>query len=161
MSEQNNSTGRWQRRLLVASLALNLIILGAIAGLALSGGPKDGPPRFDLTAGPVTRAMDDDRRDRVREALRDSGAFRPGNRAQIRADMETLLTSLRAETFDEESFRAALSRQRARLQDGQETVLDAVTNEISDMSLEERSAFADRLEQYMQNRGGPRPGRDG
>jgi len=160
MSEQKTTAGRWQKRLLVGSLALNLIIVGAIAGLALSGGPKGGPSRLDLTAGPITRAMESEQRDNVRHALRDSNVFRPANRAQMREDMQALLMTLRAETFDEESFRAALNRQRERLQTGQETVLNAVTNEIADMSLEQRTAFADRLEQHLRFRGGPHGGRD-
>ncbi len=149
MTDQTPPAGRWQRRLLVASLALNLLIVGAVVGLAVSGGSKGGPQRFDLTAGPVTRAMEPERRDRVRDALRDSDVFRPANRAEMRADTQALLTTLRAATFDEDAFRAALTRQRARLQAGQEAVLNAVTREISEMSVEERTEFADRLEQQL------------
>ena len=158
MSDQTPPTGRWQRRLLVASLALNLLIVGAIIGLLVSGGPKGGPQRFDLTSGPVTRAMEPERRDRIRDALRDSEVFRPSNRADMRADMAAILSTLRAASFDEDAFRSALTRQRARLQAGQEAVLAAVSAEISDMSAEERAAFADRLEEQL--RRGPAP-RDG
>ena len=160
MAENTTSSGKWQKRVLVASLALNLLVIGAVAGLAISGGTKGPPSRFDLTAGPITRAMEGDRRDRVRDALRDSDAFRPATRAQMRADMEVLLETLRAETFDADGFRDALSRQRSRLRAGQEAALNAVTVEIADMSLQERSAFADRLERYLRDRSGARSDRD-
>jgi len=155
MSEDTPKTHRWQRILLVASLALNLAIVGIVAGVALGGGPKDRMQRFDLTVGPLTRAMEDDRRDAVRRALRDSGAFRPADRTNIRADFVALLDTLRSQDFDESAFRDVLTRQQQRLRGGQTAVMDAVTDQIKDMSEAERAAFADRLEENL--RRGPRP----
>lgn len=155
MSTDTPKTRRWQRILLVASLALNLAIVGVVAGVTLGGGPKDRMQRFDLTVGPLTRAMDEDRRDAVRSALRDSGSFRPADRTNIRADFSTLLDTLRRDDFDESAFRDVLTRQQQRLQGGQAAVMDAVTDQIKDMSESERAAFADRLEENL--RRGPRP----
>lgn len=144
---------RWGRILLVGSLALNLLIVGIVAGAMLKGGPKGGAPRFDLTIGPLTRAMDDSQRDAVRQALRESGAFRPADRSNMRADMAAMVASLRADSFDPEGFRAVLSRQRARLQAGQEAAIDAVVTSLEGMSAQDRASFADRLEEQLR----PRP----
>ncbi|WP_439141873.1 periplasmic heavy metal sensor [Pseudooctadecabacter sp.] len=157
MSDTPPKPRNWTKRLLVASLALNLLVAGVLAGAVLSGGPKGGLQRFDLTAGPLTRAMDGPRREALRDALRDSGAFRASDRRNIRADMTVLIETVRSDTFDEAAFRAALMRQRDRLQAGQAAVIEAVAAQIQDMSREEREAFADRLENQL--RRGPGAGR--
>lgn len=154
MANEGTKTGRWRHILLVASLGLNLAVIGLVVGVVLNGGPRNAPPRFDLTAGPLTRAMEGERRDALREALRDSDAFRRADRSEIRADMRAVLASLRAEQFDQSAFRAALTRQRQRLQAGQDAVLDAVLAQIDDMTPQERAGFADRLEDQLR-RGSP------
>lgn len=155
MTQTVKTPRNWTRIVLVVSLALNLAVVGMVAGFAFSGGPKGGPARFDLTAGPLTRAMDDDMRGDLRRVLRDSPAFERRNRGEMRADMVELVAVLRAEAFDSAAFRDALTRQRERLQQGQETVLAVVTEQISTMTPDERRAFADRLEAQLR-RGEPR-----
>lgn len=160
MANDGAKTGRWRRILLVASLGLNLAVIGLVVGVALSGGPRNAPSRFDLTAGPLMRAMDSERRGAVREALRESGAFRHVDRSEIRSDMQVILATLRAEQFDETAFRAALIRQRQRLQAGQDAILDAVTAQIDDMSAQERAGLAERLEEQLRRRPPDRERRD-
>lgn len=160
MAEMTPKSSRLQKRLLVLSLALNFVFVGLVAGAFVMGGAKGAPQRFDLTAGPMTRAMDDDQRAAMRTALRESGAFRLGDRAQMRVDSRALLDAVRADTFDGTAFREALDRHRARLNAGQAAVLDALTQQIAEMTVEERDAFADRLEAQMQRQGGPRQPRN-
>lgn len=147
MAEKQKKSGRVQRGLLIGSLALNLLVVGIVAGTYFTDGGPKRPHRIDLTVGPLTRAMDEDRRDAVGDALRASGAFERQGRSAIREDMQVLLATLRADVFDETAFRDALSRQRARLQSGQDAVLDAITGQIEEMGPQERAAFADRLEE--------------
>lgn len=158
MSHENTKTPKLQRMLLVGSLALNLAVIGIAAGIAFSGGGKDRLQRFDLTVGPLTRAMNADRRAAVRDTLRESGAFRPEDRSSMGRDMNALLEALRSDQFDEPAFRDVLMRQRERLQSGQAVVVDAVAAQVMDMSLEERAAFADRLQEQL--RRGPSPRND-
>lgn len=155
MTEQTTKSNRWKQILLVVSLGLNLAVIGLVVGMMATGGPRNGPARYDLTVGPLTRAMEGERREAVRDALRDSGVFRPADRSNMRQDVRAILETLRADDFDPSAFKDALGRQRARLQRGQSAVLDAVAAQIADMSLEERAAFADRVEQQMR-RDGPR-----
>lgn len=159
MTNTRTKTHRWQRILLVASLALNLAVAGVFVGIALQGGPKDRMQRIDLTVGPLTRAMDEDRRLALRTAVRDSGEFRPMDRDALRADMLTLVDELRADEFNADAFRENLLRQRTRLQSGQDVVLSAILDEISDMSMEERAAFADRFLEQLRNTQRPPPSR--
>lgn len=149
MAKEETKAGRWRHILLVVSLGLNLAVVGLVVGVVLNGGPRNAPPRFDLTVGPLTRALEGERRGAVREALRESGAFQRVDRSEIRADVQAILATLRAEQFDQTAFRAALSRQRQRLQAGQDAVLDAVTAQIEDMTTQERAEFANRLEEQV------------
>lgn len=155
MTNDTSKPNRGLRIALVLSLALNLAVAGLVAGAYFSGGHKGGAQRFDLSVGPLTRAMDSESREAVRDALRDSGAFQMRDRRAIRADMDLLVQTLRAETFDEAAFRDAVTRQRRRLEEGQNAVLDAVSSQIKTLSQQERADFADRLESQMR-RNGPR-----
>jgi len=161
MAELTPKSARLQKRLLVLSLGLNFVVIGLVAGMFFMGGTQGGAQRFDLTAGPITRAMDTDHREALRTALRESGAFRRVNRQQMRTDVMALLDVVRADTFDETAFKDVLARQRARLAEGQAAVLDALTQQISDMTLDERAAFADRLEEQMQRPAPQRQPRQG
>ncbi len=158
MSNGNDKSRVWMRRALVASLAVNLLVLGVVAGSVVRDGPPRGGPRFDLTAGPVLRAMDESDREAVRAALRTTDVFRPNTRDAMREDMELLLDVLRAPDFDRAAFTEAMSRQRVRLQSGQDAALEAVTNQIDAMSAEARAAYADRLAEQV--RRGPPSRRD-
>jgi uncharacterized membrane protein len=155
VAKEQAKSKRLQRFMLVGSLALNLLIIGVVVGFALSGGKPGQGQRFDLTVSPLTRAMEGERRDAVRDSLRNSGAFERDDRSGMRRDMGALLAALRADEFDDVAFRAVLLRQRDRLRTGQETVLAAVSAQIDNMSASERAAFADRLEEQMR-RGSPR-----
>lgn len=157
MTIEKTKTPNWKRILFVASLALNLAVIGVLVGVAINGGPKERLQRFDLTVGPLTRAMDEGRRDAVRNQLRESGAFRPSDREDMRRDAAALLDTLRADTFDAQAFSDLMARQRVRVDQGQVVMLDAVTAQIAQMDAAERSDFADRIEGQMRR---PRPPRN-
>lgn len=146
MSDINQNQSRLMRIALIVSLALNLCVIGAIAGFALSGGGSERMQRFDLTVGPLTRALDPDRRAAIRDDLRTRGVFGPDNRQAMRRDLVSLIDVLRSDQFDSAAFGIILERQRDRLQASQLVVVDAITAQISGMSDEDRAAFADRLE---------------
>lgn len=153
-------SSRFRKGLLVLSLAMNLIFIGVVAGMFVFGHAKGPSQRFDLTAGPMTRAMDNEHRAALRQALHDSGVFRREDRARLRADAASLLDVIRAETFDSTVFRATLDRRRARLNQGQMAVLDALTQQVSEMSAAERGEFADRLEEQLRRQPPSRQSQD-
>jgi len=149
MSEQKTKARNWQRILLVASLAVNLAVVGIVAGTVFGGGSSERLQRFDLSVGPLTRAMEDTHREAVRNQLRESGAFRAANRNGMRRDASILLDTLRAEMFDAQAFVDIMARQRTRQDQGQSVVLEAVTAQISLMDTTERRAFADRIQEQL------------
>jgi len=149
MSTEPNKGRKW---LLIASLTLNLLVVGAVIGALIKGGPDNRQSRFDLTAGPILRAMPADERDALAAALRENGVFKPGDRMAIRADMDALVEVMKAEDFDADAFRETVSRQRVRLQAGQDVVVETIVTQIEGMSPEVRAEFAQRLEEQLRRR---------
>lgn len=150
-------SGRGLRVALGISVALNLLVVGLVAGAVLrDGGPRERMVR-DLDLGPFTEAFRDADRDALRRdfvarmpALRDM-------RAAMREDFQALLAVLRTEPFDAAAAQAILENQRGRMQArvdlGQELILDR----LAAMTPEDRAAFADRLERRLRHGGGPGP----
>lgn len=154
---------RWMRLALVASLTLNLLVLGLIVGAKVSGqsgkdfdprGPERGAIR-DLGFGPIAKALDrKDRRDIGRAFRKEGGSFKE-NHAMLERDFEAMLQILRQDTFDATAFEATMAQQADRLRKRGETLRKLVIDQISTMSTEDRKAFADRLESAIE-----RPERD-
>ncbi len=137
-------------------LALNLGVVGVVAGVALRhDGPGGGFVR-DLGFGPFSAALAPNDREALRAAfLAKVPEWRDMRRA-MRTDAAGLLTALRAVPFDPDALRDAMqnqqSRNEKRLELGQALILDRILT----MTPDERAGFADRLEQALSRR----PGQD-
>ena len=147
----------WIKATLFVSVALNLIIVGLVAGAFLRGGPSGPSARVSQDfALPFTRALsNEDRRDvgrNIRATLRE----RDGNespRAARRADFEATVAAIRAEPFDRQVFIAAMERQAQRGAAFALAGREALATHLASMSAEERDAYADRVEEIGQRRG--------
>jgi uncharacterized membrane protein len=144
-------SGRWVRMALAISLAINLGIVGIVAGAMFrdDGPMHSGHMTRDLGFGPFTEALSKDDRAELRRAfLAKLPEMRDGRRA-MREDIGALLAQLRATPFDAAGLRAAFDRQNqrnaARLELGQQLIFDLVVG----MTDEARQAFAGRLEQSL------------
>lgn len=144
---------RWMGPALAVSLALNLLVAGAVAGAWMSGHRQDEVRRVavDRMIGrtPFVAALDpDDRREVLRELRREAEPL-ARNRADLRARLDALLDALRAETFDRAQIEALIAEQRQigarRMEIGEAALIDR----IAAMSLEERRAYADRLDRSI------------
>lgn len=149
-----NGSSRWMRVLLVASLALNLLIIGVFLGAMFIGGGHHGhhAPGLDRVGGPLTRALGpDDRRAigrQMRQAYQDG---RPG-RAQQKAAFDAVITALQQEPFDRAEVDARMQDMRsfvqARLALGQTLLLDR----LEQMTPSDRAAYAERLAEQLNKR---------
>ena len=143
--------GGWMRAALIASLALNLGIVGMVAGAFFKNG---GPPHRDAMVrdvgfGAFTEALSKEDRAALRRAfLANAPEFRDGHRG-MREDFNDLLAQLRAEPFDPAALRTVVERQQARNSErlvlGQALIIDLLVA----MSPDARQDFADRLEQSL------------
>ncbi|MEL6585294.1 MAG: periplasmic heavy metal sensor [Pseudomonadota bacterium] len=142
------------RILLYASLALNLLVVGAVAGAVLFGdGRRSSDGREGRGArpfdGPIVvgfaRGLDRETRRALGRRLAQDPALR-AQRDALAAGRLALASTARADPFDADALRAAFSAQ----QDAQAGLialgLDALVETIATLSPEEREAFAASLE---------------
>lgn len=145
--------GRWLRRALFVSVAVNLLVVGSVVGLMLTHGHRDGwqARGGDRGAGfaRYVRALSPEDRAALRDAYRagrggDDGGDR---RAAWRVDQADLLAELRADPFDPGAVGAVFERQITRMSAGMARGQSLLLDRIAAMSAAQRAAFADRLEQ--------------
>ncbi|TCO73981.1 periplasmic heavy metal sensor [Rhodovulum euryhalinum] len=152
-------TRTWVRVALVASLALNVLILGVVGGAVLNKG-RDHPPRTAFAPGeygPYGRALADTDRAALRAALKAEAPRLRENRAAVRQGFRDLLAALRAEPYEHARVVAVVQAQQARVQDQAALVQSLTLDRVGAMSGADRAAFADRLERVLR-RGPPRGG---
>ena len=143
---------KWMRRILIASLAVNL----GVAGLALGSLWHDGPDgRGDMARnlgfGPYDAALRPEDRKALRSALRSKTGDLKAALAEFPADVDAIIVALRAEPFDPAALDAAMSSQRdhfaARMKLGSETMRDY----LAGLAQKDRLDFAGRLEERLQH----------
>lgn len=143
-------TSRWTRVLLIGSLTLNLLVIGIVAGGALSVARH--PPRAaisDITLGTFTEALSPEDREALRLAAEaESLGIREMHRA-AGEDFRALIAAVRAEPWDEAAARAAIAayglRAQERLAAGERLMLQR----LAAMGPLGRRAFAERLEDTL------------
>lgn len=145
--------GPWTRTILIGSLVLNLVLLGAIAGAGLNHRmAPEGRMASDGGLGLLYDALprDDQRalRRSVLAELRDRGPIR----GEMVADTRALLAALRSDPFDRAAAAAALDRQRARASGFIEAGTARMLDHVASLPPEARQAYADRLEETIRRR---------
>ena len=145
----------WLRWVCAVSVALNLLVLGTLAGAALGHRPHmHNRAAPEVGFGPLTDALSPGDRRALRKAFLAAAPDFGDMRRMARRDFDALLSVLRAETWDAEAARLLAGRQSERTIDrvdlGQRLLLD----HIGTMDLSERRAFADRLETVLAGRRG-------
>lgn len=153
----------WLRVVLFASLAMNLLIVGLVAGAAFRGGPfRDGGPGGREPVTPYTRAFEEDQRKDLRRAL--ARAFvgaRDGTRSEITLAYREALGLLRADPYDADAMRAVLRKQAELSDTRRRKGEDVLGSYLAGMTVEERRAYADRLEAEIVRFGRKRGDHDG
>lgn len=138
------------RVVMVLSLALNIAVVGAVAGLAISGRINDGPPqRLMFDFGPVSRALDPSDRREIGHKMRRNGA-RPHDRDEQRAKLSDLAAALRSEPFNVERVAQELNAFNSRSEKVQQDAQAAFLAHLASMSKEARVRLADRIEAGLQ-----------
>lgn len=138
---------RWLRRgVLTVSLALNLLVVGVLAGALWQRGgwPPEAAGRPSAPA--YLAALEPADRAALREGWRAQGPDMRRLRAERRNDMAALVASLRAEPFDPASLEAALAAQASRLAERQALSRALLAERVAAMTPAERAAYADRLQ---------------
>lgn len=140
---------RW---LLIASLTLNLLVVGAVVGTALrvAGGGRMLPPaERSLGFGPWSGGLDRDDYRALRRGFEQSGRDPREGRAAEMADRQALIAALRAEPFDPSTLDAIAARMQARTLERLDLGQRLIRAHVVAQSPEARRAIADRLERHM------------
>jgi uncharacterized membrane protein len=138
----------WIKVALTVSLALNLGLVGMLAGLATRT-MRDGSV---VTA--AIAALPDKDRSALRREARDSFRAMRGHAASNEARMQ-LLAALTADEFDPVAFETALAAGRTHLAEMGSQMQARVTARVAKMSLEERRAYAVELRGRLERRKPP------
>ncbi|MGR3374262.1 periplasmic heavy metal sensor [Pseudooceanicola nanhaiensis] len=143
---------RWQKVLLALSLAVNLLIVVAVASFVLThdGDRRHRPPRVDQMGGPLTGALSrEDRREIGRALWRSYRDGRP-SRADMRAELADVIAALRREPYDPAVVEQSLQKQLEFAVERQELGQRLLRERLAAMTPAERAAFADRLEEGLE-----------
>ncbi|MBR9652866.1 periplasmic heavy metal sensor [Thalassovita aquimarina] len=151
---KNGSPRLWPRIVLFASLALNLAVLGMAVGAFMRFGPPgDGRPvRADQVAGVYTYALAPEDRRRIGRAFFREHRDALPSREAMKSDFNAMVAALRAHPFEADTAAAILQRQLEFGQKRAELGHRLLLQHLSEMSDEDRSAYADRLEGALQKR---------
>jgi uncharacterized membrane protein len=152
---------QWSKLILVASLGLNLVVVGLVAG-AWSNGPKRGERGGGASwvSGPFGRALSDEDRKALGEAFRKNPEHRERlgkRRGEMRRIGIEIAGALRAEPFDPAALEALFEKQAQMGVELQQSGQQALMDRITAMTPEARASFADRLEKAVK-RGRPSKG---
>ena len=143
--EPTKSPRRWVRWLLIGSLALNLIVVGVVAGAAwrFAGHGRDGGKAPPPIGALLYRDLDRDTRNALRSAVEgDHESFR----ARRMAEVVTVVTLLRADPFDPAALEGALQDHAARRSSFHQSVQVAWLSQVREMTAQERASYAADLE---------------
>ncbi|MCF6445108.1 periplasmic heavy metal sensor [Nereida sp. MMG025] len=143
----------WLKVVLVVSLALNLLVVGVIAGGAIAGRKGDDPRADRRTEAPsgfmaITRALPKQDRRAIGQqlrSLRQQDTRDPQTRARRDAQIAAWVGLLEADVFDLETARGLASDQVAAAQTRRARAQDVALDYIAQMPPEARQAVADRL----------------
>lgn len=156
MSEMNAKilglSARWARRLLVLSLVVNFLILGAVVGLGMrkDDGKTRGVGRH--VVGEITQIIGEDRRPEAKRILEDRRGNQRRFRAQRREDWRAVADLIDQPDFDADTLRAMLNRQADVHHEARRASLDPLVRVVALMTAEERAAFSARIRSFVDQR---------
>ena len=144
--------GRRLRLALIASLAVNLLVIGVLAGGAWRSKQfEPGPPgQPDIRA--LWHAMPREARSELRERSRERGPMgerpsREERRERAAAMNASLLAALRSEPFDPAQFAALMQGDRDALQQRIDAANAAFAAQLAALTPAQRAEMADELEE--------------
>lgn len=154
---------RWTKYLLIGSLAINLAVVGLVAGFLLRA-PDKGPHPMNLPIEgfrAIAEAMPAAERDALRAAYREKRREIGATRRSLKALDVAFFEALRAEGFTSDQLTQVLDDRAEVWQRFGDTARAVLISRIAEMTPEDRVAFADRLEMtYRKDRRPKGPGRD-
>ena len=151
LHQGTGSTRRWVKILLALSLGLNMLIIGAVGGMAIShwNGSMPQPNIRDMSYGLYTRALSPEDRKAIGQALRSEAGTIQENMPRIREQYRALLVALRADRYDKQRVHQLVMDQQKMMLGRQKAGQRLFLEHIDAMSPKARRDFAARLERAL------------
>ncbi|MDE0111114.1 MAG: periplasmic heavy metal sensor [Albidovulum sp.] len=147
----------WLRILLICSLSLNLLIVGAAIGAVFKW--RGGPPRFEIAGNcgsggmtAIVRAMERSERAAIRDAFEAGGFGRDFRRAATQDDIDGLIQILNSDPFDADGLKSILQVRSEQLAKELELGHGIIFDRISSMPEDQRRRLAERIEDKRDHR---------
>jgi len=138
----------WIKYALVASLGVNVLVVGLMVGAVLRDGSGRGrPDRAAISLGlrPYYRALDKAERRDLRQTIKDNPSEFRAKRGKFAKHLKNLSIALKAEPFDLQAVANVLAAQAdvvsVNIAFGQKILLERIVA----MSPQQRALFAERL----------------
>lgn len=147
-------SGRFVRYCLIASLALNLLVVGIFVG-AIAGHDRrsHGWNPAGMSVRPLINALPDAERSVLIDRLREARKSESGDAgAEIRRNVELLASAIEADPYDAEAVLSAFQEQRETFGRLGEKGHSAIVDVISELSLEDRIALAEAFRENALSR---------
>ena len=155
MDDSKARTPRRMKIALVVSLAINVLVIGAVVG-AMSHGGRDPSKREarnndNAAIGIYGRALEKSDRRAIGGRLRDG---RNAGGREIRAELGALAQQasemLKQTPFDKSAFADLLRTQQGLIKGRSDAMQDALVEHIASMEPEQRAAYAERLQEVLE-----------
>jgi uncharacterized membrane protein len=143
---------RWIKIVLGLSLAANLAVAGLVAGAALRGPPKGPRTGVSGYATAYIKALPREDRHAIIEKVRKSGGQGRLSGDERRALFDEMLAALRAPELDRIVITDVLNKQKAASLGAQSGVQEQWVALVAQMSVEERLAYADAVQEVLDRR---------
>ncbi len=165
MNETTNSVRRipiW----LLASLALNFLLVGFVIGQLPHGAPKEPPPKhmgppagpgagfFLPPIGKVASQLSEETRQKFRENMLEARPELRNLRREMGEARREAFQVATADPFDLEAFEAALARHQELQSETQAIAQQAIVAFMQDLSAEQRQEFVSALQFAVENEDG-------
>lgn len=144
----------WSKIALIGSLAVNLLVVGLVAGAfaRFDGGPSPHGDRGSMGMGAYIKALPPAKQDQVRAASGFFGENRKASMREMREKRNNFEQMLLAQPFSEEAARAAIREHNAFALGFNDRLQDALVTAVADLSEAERKEFADQVKTAREKR---------
>ena len=151
MGERVQGRQRWIKAALIASVTLNLLVAGVVAGGMLGRDRFDGraPQAGDMLLGPLGAAFSRQDRAEMRQGAERIGVDLGTMRNSLRTDVETLISLVEADPWNPDAVQAHLTQMRARGDQRARLGEQVMLQRLGAMSAQERHDYAARLRLKM------------
>lgn len=151
---QTQRAPRWMKVTLVISLAVNLLVIGAVIGAGLSHGGKQSPRKHEARGegvNMITDALPKEERRALGKEVRRALRADPQIRDTLRAEIEALASLMRSPDFSVGALEAQLTVIQSGMMGPISIAREHLTDRLASFDENARAEYATRLEGMLKN----------